>query len=46
MKDELAVVEHGVESAIDMVFRSAGGHDSTVLSVFNVRGPAVCGDRD
>jgi hypothetical protein len=46
MKDELAMVEHGVESAIDMVFLSAGGHDSTVLSVFNVRGPAICGDRD
>jgi len=40
MKDELGGVEHGVESAVDMVFLSASGHDSTVLSVFNVRSPA------
>ena len=46
MKDELGGVEHGVESAVDMVFLSASGHDSTVLSVFNLRGPAICGDRD
>jgi hypothetical protein len=33
MEDEMARVKHGVESAIDMVFLSACGHDSTVLSV-------------
>jgi hypothetical protein len=39
-KDELGGVEHGVESAVDMVFLSASGHNCTVLSVSNVRGPA------